>query len=59
MIAPSKNVFQKNISIFLFSQKMHFKKHKITPSINAFQNCYKLGIENKNTRYENYCIFKK
>ena len=52
MIAPSKNVFQ--------------KKNYITPqylnialSKNVFQNCYKLGIKNKNTRCVNYSIFKK
>ena len=31
----------------------------IAPSKNVFQNCYKLSIENKNTRCENYSIFKK
>ena len=34
--APSKNSFQKNIPILLFSQKIHFKKHSF--------NCYKLII---------------
>ena len=34
--------------MLLFSEKIHFKKHfKIAPSKNAFQNCYKLSIENK------------
>ena len=38
---------------------MHFKKHpKIAPSKNTFQNCYKLSIGNRNTRYVNYSIFK-
>ena len=31
----------------------------IAPSKNVFQNCYKLSIENKNTRCVNYSIFKK
>ena len=55
-----KNCISKNIPILLFSQKMHFKKHsKIAPSKNVFQNCCKLSIENKNTRYVNYSIFEK
>ena len=38
-IVPSKNVFQKHMSNCPL---------KIALSKNAFQNCYKLSIENKN-----------
>ena len=44
---------------------MHFKKTSqycyvnTAPSKNVSQNCYKLSIENKNTRCVNYSIFKK
>ena len=54
---------------WLLPRKMHFKKYlDITPSkkyLNiatskkVFQNCYKLSIENGNTRYVKYSIFKK
>ena len=63
MNAPSKNIFQKkyfNIAplknILILPPK---KYHNIAPSKNVFQNCYKLSIENKTTRYVNYSIFKK
>ena len=64
MITPSKNAFQKkcfNITPLrkyynITPQNMYFK---IAPSKDIFQNCYKLGIENKNARYVNYSIFKK
>ena len=53
MIAPSKNVFQKK-KIYLTPQYLN-----IAFSKNVFQNCCKLSIKNKNTRYVNYSIFKK
>ena len=35
------------------------KYRNIAPSKNVFQNCYKLSIENKKSRYVNYSIFKR
>ena len=47
-IASSKYAFQKNISK-LFPQNLKFKSTcQISPSKNAFKNCYKLSIGNKN-----------
>ena len=53
-IALSKICISKNIPKLL-PQKMYSKIRvklplKIAPSKNAFQNCYKLSIENKNKK---------
>ena len=62
-LLPQKMYFKKIMNITpskKYSNITPFKKYlNISSSKNVFQNCYKLSIENKNTTYLNYSIFKK
>ena len=63
LLLPQKMYFQKIFWYYplnkYFNTPPPKKNFNIAPSKNIFQNCYKLRIENKNTRYVNYSIFKK